>query len=68
MTYNSKLEIGEGEKLIILLSNGTREKIEGQEIVARYFHVAKLLTVEFLLNGERSIQYYNAPIKWGNEK
>lgn len=67
VTYNSELKIGEGQNLIVQLSNGTQEKIEGQDIVATYFHVSKLLKVEFLFNGRRFLKYYNAPIKWGNE-
>jgi hypothetical protein len=67
VTYYSVLEIGEGENLIIQLSNGTQEKIEGQNIVVNYYHVSKLLTVEFLSNGKRILKYYNAPIKWGND-
>lgn len=68
VTYNTELKIGDGEKLIILLSNGTQEKIEGQSIVAKYFHVSKLLMVEFLLKEKKSIRYYNTPIKWSNER
>jgi hypothetical protein len=68
VTYNSELKVGNGEKLVIQSSNGTQEIIEGQNIIAAYYHVAKLLTVEFVRDGKKSLKYFNAPIKWGNEK
>ena len=68
VTYYSEIKVKEGEKLIIQLGNGSLDKIEGSNIVAQYHHISRLLTVESSLNGEKFIRYYNAPMKWRNEK
>ena len=68
VTYNSELKIGKDEKLVIQLANGTKEIIEGKNILAKYFHVAKLLTVRYEVGELNMLRYYNSPIAWGNKE
>jgi hypothetical protein len=66
VTYKSEFRAGEGEKLHIVLSNGASETLEGENIVANYYHVSRLLIVHYDLNGVRIFKYYNSPVKWSN--
>jgi hypothetical protein len=68
VTYNSKLELGNGQQLVVELSNRTEETIKGQNIIATYFHVAKLLVVSYESEEQKMIRYFNSPIAWRNKK
>jgi hypothetical protein len=67
VTYYSELKIGDGQQLVVELSNKTRETIKGQNIIAKYFHVAKLLVVRYESEEQEMLRYFNSPIAWGNE-
>ncbi len=68
MTYNSELKIAEGEQLFVKLLDGVTETISGENVVAKYFHASKLLTVTYKLKEKKMIRYFNSPITWGNKE
>lgn len=68
VTYHSKYTLADGEALVVQLSNGTTEKIQGKNIVATFYHVAKFLLVQSEEEGKNLFRYYNAPIKWESAK
>ena len=67
VTYYSELKIGNGEQLVVRLGNNDLVRITGENIVARFHHVARLLSVEYTNDGKKRLKYYNAPMAWWNE-
>lgn len=64
VTYNSYLKVADGQKLSITLKSGAKREITGNNIKANFYHVGKLLVVDYQdKNGQQYIYMYE-PIAW----
>ncbi|TNE79583.1 MAG: hypothetical protein EP332_10450 [Bacteroidetes bacterium] len=64
--FNTKFTVGDGQKLLVIQKDGTKELITGKDIMAQYYHVGQLLQVEYQSDSGKMVSYYAAPIKWVN--
>jgi hypothetical protein len=66
VTYNTELKIGEGESLEIISASYQTIRIRGKNIIARYYHVSGLMTVEYDEGSDKIFRYFNKPVSWRN--
>lgn len=64
--FKSELTVGEGQKLLVVQKDGTKELIDGKDIVAWFWHRGNMLQVEYLADSGKVVSYYTSPIKWMN--
>ncbi len=68
VTYNSDLKIGEGENFYIKTApNNKLTIITGKNIIARFYHIGNLLTLEYETEQGKFLKFFNNPTEWGNK-
>lgn len=66
--FYSEMKVGDGEKLYIISKhNAAPIIIEGNDIITKYHHVAKMLGVEYTKDSVKSIKYFTDVLEWGNK-
>lgn len=68
--YYSELKIGDNEKMYIITGHQPAAiLIEGDNIVAKYHHLARTLDVVYTSKDSvKHIRYFADPLEWGNKK